>query len=175
MSITKFEQEKLSLREKIADEKSRHDKAMKSLRAELEEAEAGSNLIAAGLDDSKIAVAKTVITIRGLFEKGGQDRQSVIEDAIADLLDGGPTLKATAFNTKDYAHWYGQRSDHPYGLGPRHGSIVFGVGLHQRLRTAESPVPSDAEIDAAIYYLRNLTRIQATEAMARATAQTVQP
>ncbi len=59
-----------------------------------------------------------------------------------------------------YDRWYGQRSDHDYGMGPRHGSIIFRIGLVSDARHREL---TSAERDAAVYYLMNLEAIQAAK------------
>ncbi len=128
----------------------------------------------AGLDLEKIQAGKVIIGVAGLYERGGADRDSVISDAIKQLVTGVPIrptysdLWLTAFGTKDYDRWSGQRSDHPYGYGPRHGSTVFAVGLTGEVRRRESRELTPDEIEAAVYYLTNLARIQSAEQKARA-------
>lgn len=59
-------------------------------------------------------------------------------------------LDASDFGTKDYDAWAGQRSDHEWG-GPRHGSIVFKIGLKDRSRELTEEERADA-----IYFLLNI-------------------
>ncbi len=177
MNIVDFERTKISLRADIRAEKARHESAMSALRTSLITAEAGSNIAAAGLDDGKITTAKTVLTVYGRFVDGGEERESVIEDAIADLLAGGVKLRHQGFGTKSYGRWHGQRSDHTYGYGPKHGSTIFQVGLAKEFRADEYSAKdthvslTDEQLSAAIYCLRNLTRIQAAELTAKQTAE----
>ena len=56
------------------------------------------------------------------------------------------------------------------GMGPSHGSIIFAVGLTNAARKRPYADLAPAEIEAAIYYLTNLARVQAAEADAKAKA-----
>lgn len=132
-------------------------------------------LQSASLDEAKIATAETLISISGLYSDGGTDRASCVADAIKQLATGaalGPykDLWHNYFGTKRYDGWYGQRSDHPYGYGPKHGSIIFRVGVKDGLRKAQADLTAD-EVEACIYYLSNLERIQQTRIAARQAAE----
>jgi hypothetical protein len=135
------------------------------LRAEIQVADAAVRVGAEGFDLARIALAEKTLAVLGSYAKAGQDRASVVSDAIAQIATGEKQgyrgLWLEAFNTKDYAHWHGQRSDHEYGFGPKHGSIIFSVGLSSQVRQREVKELTDAEKDACVYYLTNLERIQA--------------
>ena len=55
-------------------------------------------------------------------------------DAVAAVAAGGRGLIDRYIGCKNYDRWVCQRSDHPYGMGPAHGHVVFAVelavGLH---------------------------------------------
>ena len=127
-----------------------------------------------GLDSDKISIAQSVLVIRGSFERGGTDRASVVADAIKQLATGEPIrptygdLWRVFFGTKNYDGWSGQRSDAEYGYGPKHGSIVFSVGLTREVRGRAPQALTPNEVEAAIYYLTNIQRIQ--QVAARVTA-----
>ncbi|ENR0029175.1 hypothetical protein ACETF5_004349 [Yersinia enterocolitica] len=88
--------------------------------------------------------------------KGINERNKCVDDAISDLAGGAKKLNERYFGTKDYAHWNDQREDHEYGYGPKHGSIVFRVGLrHEFLRKKLTP----DDIECAIYCLLNINKI----------------
>ena len=59
----------------------------------------------------------------------GPVRLALIEEAIA-LIQKDPegALREERLGVKNYARFGDQRSDHPYGMGPRHGAIVFSIG-----------------------------------------------
>lgn len=165
MSLAIYEREKIRITAMIREERERHERALKGLRAELELVATNATISANGIDDSKVLHAEHVIYVRGNFEKAGEDRVGCREAAIADILQGGRRLKTEAFGTKNYAHWHGQRSDHGYGYGPKHGSIIFQIGLIKPVLEREGPL-TEEEIESAVYYLRNLERIQAAQATA---------
>lgn len=122
-----------------------------------------------GLDLGKIAIAERFLLIRGKIADArvGRDggsataRSEVKRDAILDLAAGGARLGREAFGVKNYEGFGDQRNDSEYGMGPRHGSIVFSIGLAP---DARKPDYLDAEqIEAAVYYLHNLAAIQAAK------------
>lgn len=170
IDIVPIERRRRELHAAIGAETQRHNTTMTALRAELTDAENSIRLEADGIDQAKVMLAEHVLSVYGHYARSGEDRASVIEDAITDLLAGGVKLREQAFGTKDYAHWHGQRSDHSYGCGPRHGSLIFQVGFTRSHLENPRPLTGD-EIEAAVYYLRNLERIQAAKAAAHSTAQ----
>lgn len=150
---------------KRADAVKRHAEELRSIDWEIAEATRQRNLLLDGLDAAKIELADHVIYVRGDYERAGQDRAQCREDAIRELLAGGGRLRTEYCGTKNYERWRGQLSGHPYGMGPRHGSIVFEIGMQRTVRGRD--LTAD-EIDAAVYYLRNLERIQAASRKERA-------
>lgn len=141
--------------EDAARETTRLNNAIASERVEIA-------LATDGLDVEKIALAKTVVFASD-FSRGGAERESARQDAIAWFATGKAGylgLRREFFGTKDYDRWRGQRCDCEYGYGPRHGSIVFQIGLCADARKRDL---TEAEKDAAIYYLTNLERIQDQE------------
>ncbi|MBK9496676.1 MAG: hypothetical protein IPO08_19680 [Xanthomonadales bacterium] len=107
-----------------------------------------------GLDNDRIAIARGILKIQGSYLNGGQDKGSVIRDAVDWLATGKSAayqgLDQSDYGTKSYDRWFGQRSDHEWG-GPRHGSIIFQIGLKDRKREL-----TEEERDAAIYFLLNI-------------------
>jgi hypothetical protein len=118
------------------------------------------NLHDRGLDAAKIAAGKAILEIRGTLARAGDAGPSIIEDAMAEVTAGGGRLKSEYFGSKAFQGFHGQRENHLYGYGPQHGFIVFKVGLSHdaRIRNLNAE-----EIDAALYYLVNLDRVQAAE------------
>lgn len=120
----------------------------------------------AGLNLEQVALAESVIYVRGLYSNSGEGGPSALNDAINDLAtERGASMRSGYFGTKGYAHWLGQREDCRYGYGPKHGSIVFEIGLVPEARRREL---TDEEIEAAIYYLMNLSVIQQAQKEVRA-------
>lgn len=123
------------------------------------------SMSAEGLDREAVALAETVIYVQGQYARAGDDRASCISDAVKQLATGKPKggycdLWHQYFGTKTYDRWHGQRSDHAYGYGPRHGSNIFQVGLTKDARARDPRELTPAEIEAGIYYLTNIERIQ---------------
>lgn len=126
-----------------------------------------------GIDVEKVGLAKTVIYVSGAYDRAGEDRASVIHDAVKQLATGEPIrpfygdLWSHYFGTKNYDRWSGQRCDCQYGYGPGHGSIVFRVGIIEDVRENRAQADLTAEeVEAAIYYLTNIKRVQDAEAAA---------
>lgn len=155
-TLSELERRKGEIEASIAGEKKRHESTVSAYNSELADVQRQIGLKLHGLDTELVSLARTVI-YWGKYSRGGCDRQSVIDDAVKDLLEGAPKLRQNFFGTKDYAHWSGQRSDHSYGFGPSHGSTVFSVGLTQEARKRDL---TPNEIDAAIYVIRNIERIE---------------
>lgn len=170
MELTKVAQQMHQLRKDLAD----HIEAAKKREAELRnQIREHANFLAStqiGLDLEKIKTATTIVYVRGEYARAGKDKESVIDDAIKQFATGTPAretytdLWLSYFGTKDYDAWHGQRSDHKYGYGPSHGSIRFSVGIEAEIRKTrkQSDLTAD-EIEAAIYYLANIQRIQDAE------------
>lgn len=121
----------------------------------------------AGLDSDQIALAETVLCVHGSYASAGADRASALHDAIKELsLNGGGKLWEQHFSTKNYDRWHGQRSDHGYGYGPKHGYLIFSIGIPLDIRKRDPQHLSPEEVEAAVYYLTHLSRIQDTKEQA---------
>jgi hypothetical protein len=139
-----------------------------ALKAVLSAARERKGLVASGLDDGKIALARRVLYLSGKFTNSPPKR-----GAVQDLIDWLATGEKRTFHTpadgyfgvKIYSGFGEQREDHQYGFGPKHGSIVFAVGLREPKceLTAE-------EREAALYYLVNIEAITTASAAAREAA-----
>lgn len=140
-----------------------HEDWVRAYRNEREELAAWIRRTENGLDTEKIALAETVITVVGSYTRHG-DQDSVVNEAMQDIANGGKRLATQFFGTKTYGRFYNQRSDHPYGYGPRHGSIVFRVGIN-RGRAKGEPLSAN-EVEACLYYLAHLREIQNASALA---------
>lgn len=167
-NVTVLETRKRELKTNLLSEQSRHRYAIKMLRDELVLIELQLQQMSNGIDTALVQLAESVVHVVGLFDNAGQDRESAREDAITEILSGGGKLRSEQFCTKTYASWHGQRSDHAYGYGPRHGWIIFRIGLTPEARKRDLTAE---EIEAAVYYLRNLSRIQAAATAARSKAE----
>lgn len=123
------------------------------------------DLAEAGGPAEAFVVAREVLAIRwgreqtfmaGHWQETGPRRTSSdvarqIDRAIEDLRVGCPVMKREYFGIKAYDAWPSQVSDHPYGYGPRHGSIWFLIGL--KTPTVDL---TDEQTIACIQWLRAL-------------------
>lgn len=109
-----------------------------------------------GLDLDLIKHAEKVIRVVG-YKDRGRDGGGAVRDAIVSILNGGGKLREQYIATKNYSEWVGQREDHSYGMGPRHGSICFRIELTHAARMVAELTKED--IEAAVYYLNNLETI----------------
>jgi hypothetical protein len=83
------------------------------------------------IDLDRVRRAMKHIAVSGLPRTA--ERQRAIADVICAIqADGGKALASEYVGVKNYAHFGDQRSDHPYGYGPSHGSIVFRIGRADR-------------------------------------------
>lgn len=166
--LTATIQEIAGLRAGLAAHEAEAEARSKAFRAEIAELNRLVALDGAQLDQGKISLARTVMYVRGSYERAGEDRASVIQDAIAFFATGPrpyKDLRDGYFGTKNYDRWSGQRSDHPYFMGPSHGSICFEVGL---TKDAQKRSVTPEEVEACLYLLTRLETVQKAEASARA-------
>lgn len=165
MKLAELERQRISLNTLIGEENDRHKKQLASLSKDLAET---NRLIAAsadGLDLDALKLAESVLEVRGSYDKAGDDRAFALQKAVDDLANGAAALKKAYFGTKSYAHWHGQFVECSYGMGPSHGSVIFSIGIR---RSELGRDLTDSEIEASLYYLRNLQRIQKAAAQVAA-------
>ncbi len=141
-----------------------HKVDLEDLRKRIERNEIKIGLENHGLDSGRIERATQVIAVTGLLTyveyqqvRENTQRRKVVNDAIQDLATGPTKLRSGYLGTKNYSQWSDQREDHDYGYGPKHGSIVFSVGLVNRGRNDLT----DQQVDDAVWYLHNLPAIEA--------------
>lgn len=140
----------LSASTKYIKEEQDWNRRKAELKAEVDVAKARYETVVNSpeLDLDRIDVARKIIHIhydgRGLR---GED-MSVVIDAITDAANDFTKLRNGYFGTKNYDGYVHQRSDHSYRHGPRHGSIVFSIGLRDVKAEIDNKNSSDC-----IYYL----------------------
>lgn len=104
----------------------------------LEKEEKASPRKGVAIDVSRCLRGLKNIYVSGSPSKGGGNegsRKSLIETAISEILkDGATALQREYLGYKQYAGFGDQRCDCEYGMGPRHGSIVFDIGRTREAR-----------------------------------------
>lgn len=158
-SITTLTQRIDAANRAINDEEKRHDDAMKGLRADRDLVEAEKAHALAGTSPEARNLATHVVNVKWHRNEHRNEFDSgVVAAAVSDIAAGAPILRTNYIGVKNYEGFHHQREDHKYGYGPRHGSIVFSVGLTDpvRKRLAEGGELTAEEQDAVIVYLTNL-------------------
>lgn len=171
-TLTALVTEHNQLRQDMKAEDDRHAAAKRDLNERHAAIVERINLFSADLDLAKIDLARQVLELHGTHAKGGQGRDGVVRDAMDWFATGKSQaysgLDTVYFGTKSYAEWYGQREDHAYNYGPRHGSTIFSIGLKRKFRAPYDAVLTEDQREACLYYLLNIERIE--EAQQKATA-----
>lgn len=144
------------------------DAALKVAQARLAQLSEAERLVMLGFDYAKITRGRKIVEIRGQLTNpnagfdgrgdGPRARAHLVEDARGDLAAGGIRLWRQYFGIKNFEGFGDQRCDCEYGMGPRHGSIVFSVGLSREVRSRQELLA--VEIDDALYLLTGLAAIE---------------
>lgn len=153
MNISQVIQNISSLRADEESEIKRHKSELERIRKEIANMEDKKQLLASDVDIEKVDVARSVIKIRGEFAESRAESLCV-GAAINDIANGCKHLSKQFYGVKIYSSFGEQRCDCEYGYGPRHGSIVFSVGLHNPRQEL-----TEHERECALYYLINLKKI----------------
>jgi len=142
--------------EQIAAARKEFEAKLHQLRAEETQLSDAYQRVLLGVDLDLVTRAERTIRVSGLGTPLAGDDEACIGDAIYWLSHDKPrgyrqSLRKHYYGTKNYDGWLHERSDHDYGYGPRHGSIVFSIGLFDP--KAEL---SNEDRAAAIYFLEML-------------------
>lgn len=146
--------EKNSLIKQREELKKAYEKSLKILNGNISELERLESL-SQDNNIEKIQLAETVLYVYGNPYGSTSDSATIAQQAINDIAIGCTHLRKEFFGNKRYDGYY-QGSDHPYGYGPKHGSICDEIGLRPDARKREL---TDDEKDACIYYLKNYQKI----------------
>src|SRR5882724_8198923 len=141
-SFIDIERERASLIDEKALRTASHATWLTACDARLKELAARTSLLLDGVDLARIDRAYALLRIRGDANKvivsadghGRDARQCALADAKRWLAENPARLKEQYIGVKNYASFGDQRSDCPYNLGPKHGDIVFSIGLTEEAR-----------------------------------------
>lgn len=111
------------------------------------------------IDISTYNNAKRFIEIKGLHRYGEGETSDVVRQLIHDISNNKLNILKQYYGAKDYAGFVCQASNHNYGYGPSHGSIVFSIRATDAWRKGEIS-PTDDDIDNILYVLENLKKIK---------------
>lgn len=138
-----------------------HEENLKNLNMRLVQLRERLNYSKASLDQEKVRSGLSVVSITGRLSS--QVRRDAVGDAINALASGGNVLKKRFIGVKNYSSFGDQRCDCEYGFGPKHGHIVFKVGLTTDCRQ----VITGDQVEAAIYVLLNIDEVLKAEELAK--------
>lgn len=119
-----------------------------TLDREIASLEVTKQLVLKSFAPEKIRDARCILMVRGIRHYGYGDTKKAVADAIDDIAHEVVKLRTEYIGCKNYDGFYCQREDHKYGYGPRHGSTVFKIALHDPAYTF-----SDYNIEVCLYYL----------------------
>lgn len=145
------------------------DAALKTAQTRLAELRDAERLVLLGLDYARIERGRKIVAVLGKVSQpnsgfdgnNGATRSKIVEDAKVELAGGGGKLWEQYLGAKNYDGFGDQREDHRYGYGPRHGSIVFSVGLSAEVRGRGVAFLRPEEVEDALYLLAALPSIEA--------------
>ena len=150
MKLTDLHKQKIQVNESLQQLDKDYKKQKTELEKQLKELSQKINLESKGISVDRIQSALTLLSIRGEY-KQTEKRDEVVESSVKDLLNGSKHLKEKYFGVKIYSGFGEQREDHKYGYGPRHGNIVFAIGLKVTDREL-----TDSEVEDCLYLLTNI-------------------
>lgn len=147
------------LKTELTSLKKEYETKFNNLDREISELERLKEIAVTGVDVDKVKNAEEVIRLEGkigYYDEGKfikyPKRVDAINDAINDIASGCKKIRNEYFGVKDYSGFGDQRSNCEYGYSPRHGSIVFKVGL----KSDRKIELTEEMINDCIYYLENI-------------------
>ena len=162
MSLIDLNNELAAYQGQLSQLTKKYEQDKRDLESRIKETQRKINETWAGLDTGKIDLAETFFDFEGDPRKYPESEKA-IADARKAIAASDQPLQERYIGLKNYSSWIGQREDHEYGYGPRHGSIVFRIGVKNKWRG--KPLSKDAR-EAALYYLHAWPQI--AEARAKA-------
>lgn len=156
-SLVELQRSLKSARSERAELIKSHEANLKSINAEIAEIIRLKQCAVSGLDLAIIALAESVVRVTGVFARNGtvsEQRAAAVNRAVNSIANGDIPMQKQYMGVKNYDHFGDQCCDCEYGMGPRHGNIVFRIESIERKRSW-----TDDERNAAIYYLSNIAVI----------------
>jgi len=148
MRLQEIENDLIRLSDEMLSENKRHKDTVRNIEECSFELEREKGMILKGIDSNKTKIAETILNVYGLEKEFDK---SCTERAIKGIASNDGKIQEEYYGVKDYESFTHQTEDHRYGFGPRHGSIVFSIGLKKRPH-----VFTDEELECCLYYLNLL-------------------
>lgn len=156
-----------ALKADLAEKTQQYTNYSNAVKGQIQALEKSRNVVSDGLDLGLIEIAESCVDFRGNpgdVRLGFHDskysataRQQAVAYAIKVISESDDPMAKEYIGIKNYRGFGDQREDHSYGMGPRHGSIVFSIGrknLEEKL--------TEEQRNACIYYLMNWGKIFAS-------------
>jgi len=136
--------------------KKQHARAIHEKDKYLRELQRQKELLLEGLDMKKLNLAENLLSIKMHQDLAGDDIEC-INEVISELVNNsGKRLFKEHNSTKNYDGWYHQGCGWiEYGCCPRHGFIVFSIGINKAMRENPRDLTPE-EIEAGTYLLEML-------------------
>ena len=148
MNLAQIEKELMRLINVKEAEILKHKAFLDECALQASELKRQKGILMKSLDLDRIKIAESILYVKGL--KDEFDERCTLR-AIKDIASGGNGIKEYYHGVKDYAHFIHQGSSHKYGYGPKHGTIVYSIGLRK-----PGYEMTDAETEDCLYYLNLL-------------------
>lgn len=155
--------QKRAIEAEIKHVRDEHSGAMYAMGRRVDEIEGKIRLLSAEVDPDRVALALKVMEV-GEYSWWGDKGHEALQNAMTQIAQRGGSL------WREYiciTNFYGRvdRLNRYYGASPpAHDVIVFRIGLRPETLARRSPdvapALTDEEMDACIYYLLNVERIQ---------------
>ena len=129
-----------------------HKKELSELDSKIEKLRKLNGVAVAGFDLSKVSMAESLVRVSG--SPDSPERGRAVSRAVKKVACEPIPMRRQYVGVKQCSGFGDQGCDCEYGMGPRHGHIVFRIESLKR-----KDEWSEIERDAAIYYLSNISKI----------------
>jgi len=152
MSLRTIEISLQELNHELDLENRSHNNKVNEIISKISILEREKNIVLGGYNLNLLSVAEENLVVEGIQKYYDQENVvSCLNDAIRDISNGVVFLRKQFFGCKNYSQFICQRCDCEYGYGPKHGDIVFSIGLKNKNEKF-----TENEIESMLYYLNML-------------------
>lgn len=156
MNILELEKEKQSISRQLQQVEAEYKSATEQLSKQLKQVNINLDLLNGNYNIEYIDIARKIITVYGGMRSLYGDGLEMVNKAKDDIINGPRLLNTEYVGTKDYSGFSCQGIVCKYGMGPKHGRVVFSIELVKERRNTELTAQ---EKNAVLYYLNNIFEI----------------
>ena len=158
--LLEIEKELYRLNKELARLKQEYNQQVIEIETQIEKNEKDKLILMTGYDLESIEQAKQVMYFSNLDNiKAEYYKQQYIEtlDAVRnDVIKDYKFLSKHYFGVNLYSGFGYQIENHEYGMGPRHGSIQYSIGLQPEYRGNNIELISVKQSNAILYVINML-------------------